>query len=214
MRGGEVVVTFRAVPGFAGYKVGSDRSVWSAHAGDGAGYRSRFSLLGSPCTPGAGWRWVLPDVREGRGAEVVLAREGRKSRRRISVEILMARAFPPAGPACADVDAGDDSGAGRAEGDGQGGRTVLNEPMVAEMRRLHAEGYGYKFLQLRYGIARSTVHYALTGATWRHVLPEDEFRPAPGSVPRPAEPPGPPRAPGRPGRPRKPARGPDPGPIA
>ncbi|MEJ7636468.1 MAG: hypothetical protein WKF75_00385 [Singulisphaera sp.] len=201
---GEVVVQFRPIASFPGYRLGSDRSVWSELDADGARYRSRWSLRGSPSTPGASYRWILPDVRPGRGAEVLLWREGRKSRRRVSVDRLMARLFPPA--ETGRDDGGDDAdgvGPARAEGDGHGGRTVLNEPMVAEMRRLKAEGWGYKFLQDRYGVSRSTVHYALTGATWRHVMPEDEHLPAPGSLPRPAEPPGPTPPPGRPGRPRK-----------
>ncbi len=49
------------------------------------------------------------------------------------------------------------------------GRAVLDEARVIELRRLRSEGWSTGRLAGRYGVARNTVCYAISGRTWRHV---------------------------------------------
>lgn len=59
---------------------------------------------------------------------------------------------------------------GRAEVRGsQHGRAILDEPGVAEMRRLRREGWSTGRLARRFGVSRNTAAYALNGTTWGHV---------------------------------------------
>jgi hypothetical protein len=149
-------VVYRSIPNHPGYQLGSDRSVWSNHLEDGA--------------PLDGFRWMLPDIRYDLGAVVILRRDNKRGAVRMPVDLLMSRLFPPK--------AAHGKGEQRVtEGDGLGGLIKLDAAKVAEMRRLKAEGWGYPSLQKRFGVSRSTVFYALTGATWRHVVADDEDKP-------------------------------------
>jgi hypothetical protein len=49
------------------------------------------------------------------------------------------------------------------------GRAKLDEPKVLAARRLRAAGWSERRLAERYGVTRAAMHYALTGATWKHV---------------------------------------------
>jgi hypothetical protein len=171
-------VVYQDAPGFPGYKVGSDRSVWSNSPLDGA--------------PPGGWTCIRPVAREGRPPEVPLLRAPGPRRVWVPFGELVDQVFPP--PPAAGASA---PFVPLPEEDRIGGRVKLDEEKVAELRRLKAEGWTYPRLARRFGIARSTVHYALNGCTWRHVpmVP----RPAPPPVPRAPEVPRPKRVRSGPG---------------
>lgn len=49
------------------------------------------------------------------------------------------------------------------------GTAILNEHEVRLMRKLHAQGMGFRRLGQRFGVARMTAKYAVTGVTWKHI---------------------------------------------
>jgi hypothetical protein len=143
-------VVYQDAPGFPGYKVGSDRSVWSNWPIDGA--------------PPGGWTCIRPVSREGRLPEVPLLRAPGPRRFWVGHRELVDQVYPPPpapSPSAPFVP--------QPEEDRIGGRVKLDEEKVSELRRLKAEGWTYPQLARRFNIARSTVHYALNGCTWRHV---------------------------------------------
>jgi len=141
------------IAGFPGYRIGPNRVVWSR--------RGRRERPGSP-TPL--WRPLRMILRTGHATAVGLRRDGKGHWR--TIDALMRLAFgaewrpetgrPPGPPI------------GRPR---NGGGPKLDADDVAEMRRLREAGWGYKVLCGRYGVSKSTLHAALTGATWKHVGP-------------------------------------------
>jgi hypothetical protein len=143
-------VVYRRVPGFAGYRIGIDRSVWTCLDPGGRGE--------------VGWPTVWRRVAAGRhDGKVVLYRQGRRYVR--SVAALHRAAFDPeefapelpSGPIAEPV-------IGSAHG-----RAKLDEAKVAEARRLRREGWTYNDLARRYDVSENAVYYAVIGRTWRHV---------------------------------------------
>lgn len=49
----------------------------------------------------------------------------------------------------------------------------FSDDTVREARILHAQGLGFTEIGRRFGVSRTTAHYAVSGRTWKHV-PEDE----------------------------------------
>ena len=148
-------VEYRDAPGFPGYRVGSDRSVWSDKSGD--------------------WRRLAPRRLDRGGPSVCLSRDGRPCER--SVDRLYREAFPPPPPP------GHPGGPLRLGPGARGsdhGRARLTEALVTEARRLKSEGWSYPELARRYGVGKVTLFYAITGKTWRHVPAERQ--PAPPGV--------------------------------
>ncbi len=48
-------------------------------------------------------------------------------------------------------------------------QSKLDEDKVAELKKLHAEGWSYRQLGELYGVSSSVCHRADKGTTWRHV---------------------------------------------
>lgn len=49
---------------------------------------------------------------------------------------------------------------------------VLTSTLVAEMKRMHALGFGYGWLATWLGVSKSCVQKVLTGRTWRSRPPK------------------------------------------
>jgi hypothetical protein len=162
-------IAYIDAPDWPGYKVGSDRSVWSNWSLDGA-------------APG-GWVNIRPVTRNSRLPEVPLLRAPGPRRFWVEFNALVDRVYPPR-PAVPD----DVPFVPLPEVDPRG-RAKLDEDKVVELRRLKAEGWTYPQLARHFGIARSTVHYALNGCTWRHVPRADQ--PPKPTPPRKEVPPSP-----------------------
>jgi hypothetical protein len=58
----------------------------------------------------------------------------------------------------------------------QHGRALLDEAKVIEMRRLRSQGWSTGRLATRYGVARNTACYAISGRTWGHIEAEPETK--------------------------------------
>lgn len=139
----------RDVPGFEGYRIAPDRSVWSI-----AGKRE--------------WA-VLPPFRRARGGPAVRLQRDRRTFIR-SVAALHRAAFPPPPPPEPLSLAGLWADAARGE---RHGRAKLTAARVAELRRVRAEGGDYLALGRLFGVAPSTAHAAATGRTWRRPGADD-----------------------------------------
>lgn len=149
--GRPATVEYRPVPGFPGYELGSDRSLWSC------AHDHPRTLLGLP----APW---IPAPRNARQAGwtpiVVLGRDGRWHSR--SLDKLMRQVFAPVVPR--GYPGPDECARGSRHG-----RARLDEAKVIEARRLKRAGWTYPALVARYGVGKVTLFYAITGETWRHV---------------------------------------------
>lgn len=168
-------IVYKPLPGFDGFRVGSDRSVWSAWQGR--------CLSTEP----AAWRRLEETRRPGRRPTVVFRFEGRCYHR--SVDRLFRDAFTPVAPERpAPLPLGGHLGE-PARGSSHG-RAKLDEAKVVEARRLQAAGWGYRALSERYGVGRVTLWNAITGRTWGHVLsiPRETQRSRGGRPPCPAPP--------------------------
>ena len=146
-------VLYRPIPGFPGYRLGIDGSVWSCLSQGGRG--------GVSWPPA--WRRLEPVRAKGKGPRICLYRDGRAYAHTIGT--LHTRVFPPEEFA-PDLPAGAPT---HGLPGSLHGRAVLDEEKVAEARRLRSEGWGLGELCDRYGVGRVTLHYALVGKTWAHV---------------------------------------------
>lgn len=174
-------VEYRGIPGFPGYRAGTDGSVWSC-------VRPGINRNGSALTDR--WKRLTPAV-DRYGYKTVCLRAGAK-RRQMKVHQLVLFAFvgpKPAGAcAChADGDRSNNSlanlrwdsfGANVADmvrhGTSAVGErnthAVLNADSVRAMRAEYATG-GTSFgrIALKYGVTKRAARLAITGATWRHI---------------------------------------------
>jgi hypothetical protein len=182
---------YRPVPGWPRYRVGADRSVWAIRGGHWRRLKTRRFRQGHPavllrhggreCSRSvellfrAAWspwpdRWldrIGPDVvpRPIPLPPVVAAS--------VSVPPAIAAAglveVADAAPVAACDDDVDDHEQRRYALGSRHGRARLTEHRVREARRLRAKGWTYPELCRRYGVARLTLYYAITGRTWSHV---------------------------------------------
>ncbi len=140
-------VVFHQLAEWPGYRVGSDRSVWSNNPHNGA----------------SGWRLKRPSVRPKGRPIVSLFRDGRKGWR--TVESLYREAFPPP-PLPPPLPLSGIYGGARGEASG---RAKLDDGQVVEARRLRREGWSFVALAGRFRVAETTISAAVRGLTWGHL---------------------------------------------
>lgn len=173
--------SYRDIPGYPGYRVGDDGSVWTCllkiSRGNGGGTRQ---------VPGEKWRRLKPWLH--RSGRLVVHLRGRKK----YVHHLVLEAFvgpcPPGMEAChfPDSDAtnnrlcnlrwathssneGDKLFHGthnRGERDGQ---AKLNEEQVRGLRSDYAAGMTYSELERKYGISRAQARRIVSRQRWAHL---------------------------------------------
>jgi hypothetical protein len=177
-------VEFRDVPGFPGYRVGSDGSVWTCWHQVGLG-------------KGKGTRWVLSDHWRQRRSTVTargymilpLRKDGRTYHRQVHTLVLVAFAGPrPEGCECRHLDGNrrnndlanltwgthaenetDKVAHGTVARGERVGNAVLNVRKVRKIRRLLAAGWTQMEVARRLGVKRCTVSTVACGRHWRHV---------------------------------------------
>jgi hypothetical protein len=154
-------VEYRAVPGWDGYAMGTDGSLWS---------RRRSPPSASPPV------WMRLSSKDG-GFILCRASDKGPSKSYLSIKRLRRLAFGESTP---DHPAGPLGLSPAARGSGHG-RAKLDEDQVLEMKRLHRdEGWPRSRIAALFGVSPRTVEYAIAGKTWRHVL---EPPPPGGSAP-------------------------------
>lgn len=178
---------YRDVPGFPGYRVGDDGSVWSRWQ------RVKPTAFkgGGVCEIGDQWRLLKPGQDRSTGyLRVVVCAEGRR-RACLRVHVLVLTVF--VGPPPERMVAAHGNGvrtdnrlcnlrwATRAENSAdmvRHGTVVrgvachmhkLTDDVVRESRRRRAAGETISRLAAEYGVTPSTLSVAIAGKTWKHV---------------------------------------------
>lgn len=178
---------YRNIPGFFGYRVGTDGSVWTC--------RKRIKLRNNE---GGGYRIVLGDAwREIRGQivwsgyrRITLYRDKKRTRHYIHRLVLEAFVGPcPSGmEACHDPDHDRsncrldnlrwDTRVNNHADAIRDGRTLvgernpsarLNSGNVLRIRELAAEGQTHRSLAEKYGVDRSTISLIVRREKWKHL---------------------------------------------
>jgi hypothetical protein len=188
MSTGNSTVTYREIPDYAGYRVGSDGSVWTrlklAHYGPGNGRGTRAVV-------GESWRRMKPTTRGNRGYSLVtLHRQGR--RKGMLVHRLVLLAFVGEPPDGTEACHGDGNRANNALAnlrwdtrtsnhadkhkhgtDRLGEKTPtskLTAATVLEIRaRYAAGGITQRRLAAEYGIHFSNVSAIINRKSWAHL---------------------------------------------
>lgn len=177
-------VEYRDVPGFPGYRVGDDGSVWSRwrRVGLGGGRGSRAVLSDE-------WRRLKTSPRQAYPT-VTLYCDGAK--RRLGVHQLVMLAF--VGPCPEGKEVAHENGIpadcrlgnlaykthsanaldrNRHESDPRGEKNPhakLNDEQVRAIRAEYAAGgITYRRIGLRYGVSESAIHLVVKGTRWGHV---------------------------------------------
>ena len=169
-------VEFAGNPGFPGYRVGSDGSVWSAWTHNGRQPR-RLSTA---------WRQMKTPADADGYPTVGLYRGGRAIRRKVSVLVLLAfRGDRPTGmqachdngvrPDCRlhnlrwDTPAGNQRDRLRHGTEPRGtksGKAKVTEAQVVEIRRALVAGEAKRVLAARFGVSPSTISAIARGQNW------------------------------------------------
>ena len=165
-------IEYRDVPGFPGYKVGSDGTVWSCH-------RNRH---------GIGPQWSLRKTQRDRNGYCSVILHKTDGTRRLSVHRLVLEAFlglcPPGSEACHANGCRTDNNVANLRWDTRknnhhdkiahgttirGGKVFgakLTEADVLEIRRLVESGHRQQNVADIYGIAQTNVSLIARGKTW------------------------------------------------
>jgi hypothetical protein len=147
-------VVFRELVEWPGYRIGSDRSVWSRWAQTRNGRR----LTDPPV-----WKPIRLQTPSDRRPVYELKRDRRRFFR--TPDRLYREAFPPPPPP-APLPLSGICGGARGEASG---RARLTDGQVVEARRLRREGWTFVALAGRFRVAETTVSAAVRGLTWRHL---------------------------------------------
>lgn len=167
-------VQYRDVPGFPGYRVGDDGSVWTC--------RDRWGLRPE-------WTQMCPEKGRKRYLSVYFRRDGRRVRRMVHSLVLLAFVGPrPVGmDAChgngectdnrlmnlrwdtrqANVD--DMRAHGVTARGAANGQAKITEATAAEILRACSDGERQKDIAARLGIRLGIVSSVVLGKAWRHV---------------------------------------------
>jgi hypothetical protein len=174
-------VEYREVPGWLGYLVGDDGSIWSRRKRSAGASVVRLSLNGCQ------WKRLNGTVTDQGRIHVVLS-PGSKI---FTVHSLVMLAFVGTRPKGMHIchwdgnprnnrlpnlrygtprENSEDSArhGTRIKGAAQGA-AKLNEARVLEMRRKYAQGRTINSLAKEYGVSSSTAVHVLTGKSWKHV---------------------------------------------
>ena len=137
------VVVYAAVPGWPGYRVGSDHSIWSRRGG--------------------AWRRLRPSLIRGRTPGVWLYRDGRRSGRSVAALVKLAwpEGVPVLGPAA------------RGEANAAAVLSAAAVAELRALRGAEPRRWTHRALAAHYGITRGNVAAVLSGRTWRHVAPAE-----------------------------------------
>jgi hypothetical protein len=170
-------VVFRDVPGWSGYRVGSDGSLWSRRPG-----RSRRPVF---------WRRIGTGHKATGHYQASLVRSG-GHRRCAGVHALVLEAFvgpcPPGMEAChfpnsnpvdnrpinlrwdtPKANARDREIHGHTRRGSRNGFAKLNEDQVARIKERLAIGVVKRHLAREFGVSPSLINFIESGAYWRHV---------------------------------------------
>jgi len=182
-------VEYREIPGFPGYRVGNDGSVWSRLVQESRGHqRGWITVLGDI------WRkMTMRSTTEGYHTVVLCDGKGKQKNARVHMLVLEAfigprpqgmvcRHFPDPDPTnnrvenlswgttkqnCQDKIVHGTSGRGKPPPSAK-----LNESQVIEIRRLAAETkHTFSELARRFGVERKAIRRLLSGEHWKHVEP-------------------------------------------
>lgn len=180
-------VEFRHVPGFPGYCVGDDGSVWGCRrSGYGSGTFGEWKRLR-----------LRPSGRDsdaGKGhLAVQLRRDGRSFPRYVHVLVLLAFVGPPP-EGCQGCHEDDDKGNNRLTNlrwDTQEGNAAdavrngvvpsgerhrwasLSDATVAQMKAFFAGGGTYQEAAARFNTTKDTARFIMLGKTWKHIAPAE-----------------------------------------
>ena len=166
-------VEFREVPGYPGYAVGDDGSIW--------GMRSRHGPLP--------WRKLSPHKKRGGYRRIYLYRDAKRSIPRLSCLILEAFVGPrPPGMQCCHNDgntsndrlsnlrwgtpkdnAGDRRQHGRDTVGEKNGQSRLTEKQVREIRSLYGDGIAINEIARRFAIKHETARMIIRRIRWKHI---------------------------------------------
>lgn len=157
---------YRPVVGFEGYRVGDDGSVWSIRR------RLRHE-----------WRRLSPRRQTGGYLQACLFCRGKRTEVYVHHIVLEAFIGPrPAGMVACHYDGVRTNNArsnlrwdtprnNMADAYRHGTlSTIIDPPIVREIRRMRSESLGWKAIARRLGINWSVARDVIRGKTWRHVL--------------------------------------------
>ncbi len=166
-------VEYRDIPGFPGYRVGNDGSVWSCK------FHKRWQQL-KPSTDKTGRRMVM------------LRRNGRSINKRVHQLVLEAFVGPkPEGKVCRHFPDRDPSNnrlenlqwgtrqenvddqifhGTRAKGEARA--RLFRDADILDMRRRRAAGEKLKYIAKDYNTSNATICLITRGRRWKHLLPE------------------------------------------
>lgn len=172
-------VVYKDIPGFPGYRVGDDGSVWSCRWSCGHGARVQSDT----------WRQLRPG-RAGAGYEFVNL-HGASGKRNFYIHRLVLEAFvgpcPPGHEGCHNNGDRTDNRPGNlrwathrenvidreAHGSNpkgiRNGQAKLDEAQVQAIRKMRADGQQYKDIAAKFGVSGGAVGMIIKGKTWRHV---------------------------------------------
>lgn len=179
-------VQYRDVPGFPGYRVGDDGSVWSATE-----RRSLGIGLGTCCVIGNNWHRMKPSAdARGRLRVTLRDREKNKSHKKF-VHLLVLQAFVGERPAGMEGCHTDDNKANNSLGNlrwdtkesntadclrnglqvcgEENNTTKITAAIVLRIRSEHASGHSYPVLSKRYGLVKSQIGNIVKRLHWKHV---------------------------------------------
>lgn len=185
MSDGQSTITYKDIPGFPGYRAGSDGTVWSSwHRLASPGHGAQRAAIGQE------WSRKKASLNE-QGYLRVMLRDarGHKSRHYVHRIVLLAFVGPcPLGMECLHADSdptnntllnlrwgthADNVQDAIATGHILKGESQPNSKLidsqVLEIRRLCAAGVGAVEIAQQFGLAHSTVGKITSGRAWRHV---------------------------------------------
>lgn len=177
-------VVFRDIPGYRGYKAGSDGSIWSNRARGHINANTRWHRL-TPFVQPTGY--LVVGLRDGKGGQLTRF-----------VHALVLEAFvgprPPDKMCCHDPDPDPSNNrlhnlrwdthlanrrdmvrAGRSLRGSRNPRAVLTEADIPVIRDMAARGISRKEIAVAIGVKRYVIDFVLQGKCWKHV--EEVARP-------------------------------------
>lgn len=178
------IVEYRDIPGFPGYRVGDDGSVWSCLV------RVYLGRQGSHCVTGVEWHRMKPNTNNSGHFSALLYREKKQYRRFIHRLVLLAFVgprpegmeachFPDHDPSnnrltnlrwdthkanCDDRDKHDRTYRGERHH-----RAKLNAAQVSAIKIASEGGESIHAMARKYGVNRWTIKRIIRGTSWCHV---------------------------------------------
>lgn len=177
-------VEYRDIPGFPGYRVGDDGSVWSALVRRSAGWGKPYSEIGEH------WHQLSPTCNKRNRLTVQLCRDGKAYRRFVHRLILEAFVGPcPDGMECChfpdrdtknnrlsnlrwdtkEANMADKICHGTDPKGERNGNSKLGDKQVLEVLELLRSGMTQQEIADHFGVSDSAISFIATGSTWKHL---------------------------------------------